>query len=234
MAKELFSCAECGVEFQPSRNQWDTRHKDRKYCGRTCMGIGNRKSSKIWWDANPLTNTVVRPTVSCAYCQKKFTATQNQHQKLVKQPDANVYCTRKCVFLNTGHTEMRLHALEWMKEHPDVGGLDAARALGVPYITLRNWRKAEGMPFNRYGYKTMQDCGHCGQKYWPSSAQWDQREDYETQLCSRKCHSEFQSARTKGVPNFTLRKHGLYGLEAQQVKLLRRKIKKFIKEGAKA
>lgn len=232
MAIGPLNCGECGVKFQPSRSQWDTRHKGRKYCGRTCMGTGNRKSSKIWWNANPDTNTVIRPTVSCTYCQKEFTATPNQHRKLVKQPKASVYCTKECVSEQQRHTETRLHALKWMKEHPDVGGLDAARALGVPYITLRNWRKAEGMPFNRYGYKTMQNCGYCEKEYWPSSAQWDQREDYQAQVCSDKCHRALYSERMTGVPKHKLRKHGLYGLEAQQTKLLRRKIKEFINEGA--
>ena len=232
MAIGLLNCGECGVEFQPSSSQWYTKHKGRKYCSRTCMGAGNRKSSKAWWTANPDTNTVQRPTVSCAYCHKAFTATENQHHKLQKQPDANVYCTRKCVFLNTGHTETRLHALKWMKEHPDVGGLDAARMLGIPYITLRNWRKAEGMPFNRYGFKTIQNCGYCEKEYWPSNAQWDQREDYQSQVCSDECHRALYSERMTGVPKHSLRKHGLYSLEMKQVKQVRKAIDKFIKEGA--
>lgn len=232
MAIGPLNCGECGVEFQPSRSQWDTRHKGRKYCSRACLGAGNRKSSKTWWNANPDTNTVTRPTVSCAYCQKEFTATPNQHRKLVKHPDANVYCTRECLFLNTGHTEMRLHALKWMQENPKVGGLRAARVLGIPYVTLHRWRKLEGMPLNRFGYKTPLTCGHCGEDFWPSSAQWDQREDYKAQVCSSKCHRELQSARTKGVPRPDLRKHGLYSLEMEQVKQVRKAIYNYVEEGA--
>jgi hypothetical protein len=232
MAIGLLNCGECGAEFQPSRSQWDTRHRGRKYCGRTCMVIGNRKSSKVWWDANPLTNTVERPTKICAACGVEFTATPYQHQKLVKQPDANVYCTRHCVHEVTRHTEKRHNALKWMRDNPDVGGLRAARILGIPYITLRHWRIQEGMPFNCYGYKTTQTCGCCGEEYWPSNAQWDQREDYKAQVCSDKCHRELTSKRMKGVPNHKLRKHGLYSLEMQQVKQLRKSIYKFINQGA--
>lgn len=232
MAIGLLNCGECGVEFQPSRSQWDSRHRGRKYCGRTCMVIGNRKSSKIWWNANPLTNTVIRPMKICAACGVEFTVTPNQHQKLVKQPDASVYCTRNCVHEATRHIETRLHALKWMEEHPDIGGLRAARILGVPYITLRNWRKAEGRPFNRYGYKTTQTCGNCNKDFWPSSSQWDQREDYGAQVCSSKCFRELTSKRKKGVPNHKIRKHGLYSLEMEQVKQLRKSIYKFINQGA--
>ena len=234
MPIEPLNCAECGVEFQPSRSQWDTRHKSRKYCSRGCLSAGLRKSSKTWWNANPDTNTVIRPTVGCSYCKKEFTATPSQHRKLVKQPDANVYCTRECLFLNTGHTDTRLHALKWLEEHPNVGGLEAARALGIPYITLRYWRKKAGMPFNRFAYKTMQTCGWCDKEYWPSNAQWDQREDYETQVCSEECRSALFSKRMTGVPNYNLRKHGLYSLEMRQVKQVRKDIDKFINEGAKA
>ena len=228
----LLTCAECGVEFQPSRNQWDRRNRGRSFCSRQCLGAGNRKSSVAWWTANPDTNTVVRPTVTCACCRKEFTATPNQHRKLMKQPDANVYCTRECLVLGIGHTEKRRSAIKWMKDNPNIGGLRAARALGIPYITLRNWRKQEGMPFNRFGYKTVQNCGHCGKEYWPSNAQWDQREDYVAQVCSRKCHRELQSIRTKGIPRYDLRKHGLYSLEMEQVKQVRKAIYKFIEEGA--
>ncbi len=230
----LLNCGECGVEFRPSSSQWYTKHKGRKYCSRTCLGAGNRKSSKVWWNANPDTNTVIRPTVSCTYCKKEFTATPQQHRKLVKQPDANVYCTRECIFLNTGHTETRLYALKWMEEHPDVGGLEAAKALGIPYVTLCYWRKKAGMPFNKFTWRTMQNCGHCGQEYWPSSAQWHQRGKHKDQVCSEECRCALFSKRMTGMPKHNLRKHGLYGLEAQQTKLLRRKIKEFTKEGAKA
>lgn len=233
MAIGPLNCGECGVEFQPTRAQWDKKHRGRVFCGRECLSAGNRKSSKAWWTANPLTNTVVRPIVNCAYCQKEFTATQNQHQKLVKQPDANVYCTRECVHEATRHTETRDRAIAWMKANPDVGGLHAARELGISYITLLNWRRAEGMPRKSFMYRTTQNCTHCGEEYWPSSAQWHQRERHKDQVCSEKCRCDAHSSRALGVPRHDLRKHGLYGLEAQQVKLLRRKIKEFINEGAR-
>jgi hypothetical protein len=233
MSDRTLICAECGVSFTGTQNQWDRRNRGRSFCSRKCLGVGNRKSSKAWWAANPDTNTVQRPTVSCACCGKPFSASESQHHKLKKNPDTKVYCTRECVFLSIGHTETRRNAIKWMQEHPEVGGLDAARHLGVPYITLRNWRKAEGMPFNRYGYKTMQTCGECGEEFWPSNAQWDQREDYQVQVCSNECRSALQSKRTKGVPNLKMRKHGLYGLEAEEVKRLRRKIKKLTNQGAK-
>jgi hypothetical protein len=233
MVDRTLTCAECSLKFQASRSQWDKRNtRSRVFCSTGCYKVGLRKSSKAWWDENPDTNTIVRPTVGCAYCRKKFTVTASQHQKLVKQPDANVYCTRRCLFLNTGHTEKRRHALAWMREHPDVGGLDAARALGIPYITLRYWRKKEGMPFNRFEYKKIQTCGCCGKEYLPSGAQWHQREDYKTQVCSDRCRRELTSKRTKGVPNYKLRKHGLYSLEMEQVKQLRKAIHRFTTEGA--
>lgn len=235
MGTKLLTCGECGVEFQPSRNQWDKRNTNKRaFCSRKCLGAGNRKSSKAWWNANPDTNTVIRPTVSCAYCQKEFTASPHQHQKLAKQPDANVYCTKKCQALNMGHTDIRANALKWMKENPDVGGLHAARALGIPYVTLHRWRKLEGMPVNNFEYRSAKTCGNCGKEFWPSSAQWHQRDDYMSQVCSDKCRGELASARMTGVPRPEYRKHGLYSLEMRQVKQVRKAIYKFIEEGAKA
>lgn len=230
--KTELPCAECGVMFMPSKNQWDKRKRSRIFCSRTCLSDGNRKSSVAWWTANPDTNTVRRPTVNCAYCQKEFTASPSQHQKLVKKPDANVYCTRECLFLNTGHTQTREYALRWVQDHPEVGGKQAAELLGIPYPTLHYWRKKAGLPIKKFEYRTTKNCGYCGEEFWPSSAQWHQRKDYEVQVCSDKCHRELLSHRNKGVPRHHLRKHGLYSIEMEQVKQIRKAIHKFIEEGA--
>lgn len=235
MADRILTCAECGVEFQPSRNQWEKRNKgNRSFCSHGCMVAGNRKSSNAWWNANPDANTVTRPTVSCAYCQKEFTASPHQHQKRAKEPDAAVYCTKECHSLSMAHADIRANALKWMRENPEVGGLYAARILGIPYVTLHRWRKAEGMVVNNFEYRTAQTCGCCGKEFWPSSSQWQQREERQSQVCSEECRRGLFSARRKGVPRPKIRKHGLYSLEMKQVNQVRKAIYNFIEEGAKA
>jgi hypothetical protein len=42
MAKELFSCAECGVEFEPTRGQKYSKYR-KHYCGLPCLQEGARK-----------------------------------------------------------------------------------------------------------------------------------------------------------------------------------------------
>lgn len=232
MSKYTLTCAECGVSFAGTKSQWDRRNRGRSFCSRKCIREGHRKSSKAWWNANPDTNTVQRPTMPCAYCGKEFVISAHQHYNLRKDPSVNVYCTRKCLFLNTGHTDIRRHAIQWVQEHPEVGGEEAARQLGIPYATLLRWRKMEGLQVKSLEYRTVQTCGHCGKEYWPSSSQWHQRTDYMAQVCSDKCRGELASARMAGVPRPECRKHGLYSLEMMEVRRLRRAIKQFVKEGA--
>jgi hypothetical protein len=226
-------CAECGSGFMPTKAQWDKRSWGRVFCGRECLAVGMRKSSNVWWDANPLTNTVTRPTRPCAVCGADFAISEKQHYNIRKNPEAKVYCTRECYQTTRRHDETRANAIAWMRTHPEVGGQSAARALNIGYMTLYNWRKAEGLvPYREIARRSFQTCAHCGEEYWPSSAQWHQRNKQNYQVCSEKCRRDAQSARTLGVPVHKLRKHGLYSLEVEQAKQLRKAIYKFINNGA--
>lgn len=226
------ACSECGSMFTPTKPQWDIRRRGRSFCSRECRAVGQRRSSKEWWDANPLTNTVTRPTRACAVCGAGFTISAKQHHNMRKDPEANLYCTRECFHTIHRHAETRAHAIAWMRKHPEVGGLKAARALNIPYHTLIVWRKDEGMPCNKVTRRGAKTCTHCGEEYWPSRAQWHSREKYKAQVCSDKCRRGALSARTLGVPRPDLRKHGLYSLEMYQVRRVRKAIDNFIKNGA--
>lgn len=173
-----------------------------------------------------------RPATTCATCGITFEPSCKQVESAKK--GMRNYCSKPCMERGRTTRADRAASIEWARAHPDVSAKRAASILGIPYATLKSWYEKEGLHIREYGErKTAKTCGYCGNTFMPTNGQWHGRKKYIEQYCSAECHRSRQSQRAQGAPKLYLRKHGLYSLEMEQVKQIRKDIYKFINEGAK-
>jgi len=173
-----------------------------------------------------------RPIASCASCGVTFEPNYKQVESAKK--GMRNYCSKPCMERGRTTRTDRAAAIEWARAHPDVSAKQAASTLGIPYPTVLSWYRREGLHIRYWGErKTSQTCGYCGITFMPTGGQWHGRKKCSEQYCSDECHRKKQSQQAQGVPKLYLRKHGLYSLEMEQVKQLRKDIYNFINEGAK-